>query len=406
MTSILLGSGVLIVLILLLSGLVIAARAILNPARPATLTLNGTTRIATETGRKLLAALNENGVMIPSACAGAGTCGLCRVQIVEGGPDPLPIETARLSPSELHSGVHLACQVTMRGDMAVRVPDDLLAAEAVMCRVASVRALTPLIREIVLDLPDDSRPDIFAGAFVQLTAPPFALDYAKIKVPDEHADIWAPLRSLSVDTSEPVTRAYSIANRPEDTAAGRIVLNIRLALPPPGVRDAKPGIVSSWLFNLSPGDTVSTAGPFGSFRARDSDREMVFIGGGVGMAPLRAMLFEQLEGLKSGRKVTFWYGARSKVDLFYEDELNALAAKHENFDWTVALSDPEPTDDWSGATGFVHRIALENYLRDHPAPEDCEYYLCGPPMMISAVMHMLDELGVEPDSIFNDDFGV
>lgn len=406
MTDIFLGSLVLIVLVLALSGVVIAARSILAPSRPATLTLNGTTKIATETGRKLLSALNDNDVLIPSACAGAGTCGLCRVQLSEGGPAPLPIEAARLSPTELRSGVHLACQVTLRGDMAVTVPDDLLAAETFSCRVVSAQPLTPLIREIVLELPDGQRPNIFAGAFVQITAPAFSLGYTEIDVPPQHEKAWVSLRGLSVSSDEAVTRAYSIANRTEDTRAGRIVLNIRLALPPPSVRDAPPGIVSSWLFSLKPGDEVSTAGPFGTFRARDSKREMVFIGGGVGMAPLRAMLFEQLEALQTPRKISFWYGARSRVDLFYADELDALAKRHDNFDWTVALSDPDPGDEWSGATGFVHTVAFEKYLRDHPAPENCEYYLCGPPMMISAVMRMLDELGVEPESIFNDDFGV
>ncbi len=406
MTDILLGSLVLIALTMALVGVVMAARSVLVPARPLTLSVNGTTRIASRTGRKLLSALNDNGVLIPSACAGAGTCGLCRVTLGEGAPAPLPVEVARLSPGELRSGVHLACQVTLRGDLSVTVPDDLLAAETFQCKVLSARPLTPLIREIVLELPQGLRPDIFAGSFVQISAPPFSLNYTDIAVPPEHAETWGPLRGLSVTSNAPVTRAYSIANRPEDTAAGRVVLNIRLALPPPSAHDAPPGIVSSWLFALQPGDMVDTAGPFGSFRARDSDREMVFIGGGVGMAPLRAMLFEQLEGLQTTRKITFWYGARSRADLFYADELDWLAKRHNNFDWTVALSDPDPGDRWDGPKGFVHTVALETYLRDHPAPEACEYYLCGPPMMISSVLRMLDDLGVEPESIFNDDFGV
>ncbi len=397
---------VLVALTLALTGIVILARRVMMPALPAILTVNDTNRIRTETGRKLLGALNDNGILVPSACAGAGTCGLCRVQILGDGPQPLPVEAARLSPAELRAGLHLACQVTLRGDMSVHVPDDLLAAEAFETRVAGTTTLTPLIREVVLDLPADKAEHLFAGAFIQITAPPFALDYKDISIPDRFDAVWAPLRTLSLRTSAPVTRAYSIANRPQDTLDGRVVLNIRLALPPPRLPTAPPGIVSSWLFSLKPGDAVSVAGPFGTFKVQDTDRDMVFLGGGVGMAPLRAMIFDLLERRGTDRKVSFWYGARSAADLFYADEFEALAAAHDNFEWTVALSDPDPDDHWQGATGFIHRVVWERYLRDHPAPQDCEYYLCGPPMMIAAVLSMLDTLGVEPSQIFLDDFGV
>lgn len=404
--NVLLGSLVLVVLVLGLAGLVMVARSYLLPSRPATLTINGTSELEARTGQKLLSALLEGGVLIPSACAGAGTCGLCRVEVTEGGPAALPIETARLSREELKSGIHLACQVTLRADMAVRVPDDLLAAEAVDCKVASVRPLTPLIREIVLSVPPGHELDLFAGAFVQITTPAFRLPYTQIDVPDAHATIWDPLRGLIAHSDEPVTRAYSIANRPGDTQAGQIVLNIRLALPPPSVPDAPPGLVSSWLFALKPGDSVSVAGPFGTFRTQTTDCEMVFLGGGVGMAPLRAMLFDMLERQNSKRKISFWYGARSEQDMLYVEELDALAATHENFSWTQVLSEPDADGTWEGPQGFVHQAVFERYLRDHQAPEECEYYLCGPPMMIAAVMTMLESLGVEPDHIFNDDFGV
>lgn len=406
MTGMILGIIVLLVITLALTGFVMLARRVMMPERPAIVTVNDTNQITSQTGRKLLSALNDNGVLVPSACAGAGTCGLCKVQIKGDGPPPLPVERARLTPAGVRHGMHLACQVTLRGDMNVRVPDDLLAAEAIEARVASVNALTPLIREVVLELSPDRAATLFAGAFIQITAPPYALSYNQIDVPDDFQTAWEPLRALSVRTTDPVTRAYSIANRPEDTQAGRVVFNIRLALPPPRVADAPPGIVSSWLFSLQAGDTVSIAGPFGAFRVQDTDRELVFLGGGVGMAPLRAMIFEVLERKKSPRKVSFWYGARSVADLFYIAELDALATAHDNFDWTVALSDPEPEDRWQGETGFIHQVVWEKFLRDHPNPMGCEFYLCGPPMMIAAVLKMLDDLGVEPGQIFNDDFGV
>jgi Na+-transporting NADH:ubiquinone oxidoreductase subunit F len=406
MSSMILGILVLVAITLTLTGGVMLARRIMLPSRPATVTVNGTNRIAAQTGRKLLSVLNDNGVLVPSACAGAGTCGLCRVQILGDDLPDLPVELARLSHADLRDGVHLACQVTLRGDMAVHVADDLLAAEAFSARVVSVRSLTPLIREIVLDLPPGNAEHLFAGAFIQITAPPYALGYDQIDIPDRFAETWKPLRALSVSTAEPVTRAYSIANRPEDTEAGQIVLNIRLALPPPRIAAALPGIVSSWLFSLCPGDTVSVAGPFGTFRVHDIERELVFIGGGVGMAPLRAMIFETLEKTQSRQKISFWYGARSVADIYYADELDDLAGRHDNFTWSVALSDPDPSDDWKGQTGFIHTIVWDAFLRDHPDPQNCDFYLCGPPMMIAAVLRMLDDLGVEPAHIFNDDFGV
>jgi len=370
------------------------------------LTVNGQTTIETRSGRKLLSALNDNGVLVPSACAGAGTCGLCRVRIPKDGPEALPIEAARFTRAEMREGLHLACQVVLRKDLALEVDDDLLSAESFVLKVASCRQLTPLIREIVLQLPDNMRPDVHAGSFIQITAPPFSLSFSDIDVPDTFEDQWQSLRTLTLKCDAEVTRAYSISNRSEDTDAGRLVLNIRLALPPPSVRDAPPGIVSSWLFSLRKGDSVQGSGPFGSFRAQETDREMVFIGGGVGMAPLRAMIFEQLEQERTARKMSFWYGARGRSDLYYAEEFDGLAARYPNFEWTVAMSDPQPEDVWTGAVGFVHLVAFQQYLRDHPAPETCEFYLCGPPLMISAVLSMLDDLGVDNDSIFNDDFGI
>lgn len=406
MNEIIFGSVLLLILILTLTAFVVLARSILMPVRKVLLTVNGQTEFTILTAQKLLPSLNDNGILVPSACAGAGTCGLCRVQIKDGAPDITPIEASCFTKAELKDGFHLACQVMVRDDIGVQVPDDMMSAETFVCKTISNRSLTPLIRELVLKLPDNTQMDIVAGSFVQITAPPFEIDYDKFDVPDAHEETWEPLRRLNVKSDEDVTRAYSVSDRPEDISAGLIVLNIRLALPPPSEPDAPPGIVSSWLFGLEQDDEVSVSGPFGTFRAQDTEREMLFIGGGVGMAPLRAIIHEQLEGKNSKRKMSFWYGARRKAELFYKEELDELAAKHPNFDWTVALSDPDPSDDWNGETGFVHAIVLERYLRDHPAPENCEYYLCGPPLMIRAVMTMLDDLGVDNDHIFNDDFGV
>ena len=412
--DIMVASFFLIGLVLLLTVLIVAFRAFLIPDRAISIDVNGVRNVAARTGQKLLGALNDGEVLVPSACAGAGTCGLCRVKVSRGGAEPLPVEASRLTRAELMNGVRLACQFTLRNDVSVEVPHDLLSAESFSLTVSSTTQLTPLIREIVLQLPEGTRPDIFAGSFVQITTPPFSLTYLQIDVPGEFDDHWKKLRNLSVSSPVEVTRAYSISNRPEDTAAGRLVLNVRLALPPPSRPDISPGIVSSWLFGLKEGAQVQVSGPYGSFRAQDTDREMVFIGGGVGMAPLRAMIFEQLQRLKSTRRISFWYGARSKADLFYDSEFDALARDHPNFTWMVALSDAasgpksgtERESGWSGAKGFVHEVAFERYLRDHPAPETCEFYLCGPPMMIRAVMAMLDDLGVEKENIFNDDFGV
>lgn len=406
MNEIMFGSTLLLVLILVLTALVVLARSILMPVRQAVLTVNNQTKFTIHTGQKLLPSLNDNGVLVPSACAGAGTCGLCRVQIEGGALNSTPIEAACFTKAELRDGFHLACQVMVRDDIKVQVPDDMLDAETFVCEVVSTKLLTPMICELVLQLPDDTHMDMVAGSFIQITAPPFALDYTGLEVPDIHQEVWRPLRELKVKSDESVTRAYSVSNRPVDISAGVLVLNVRLALPPPSVPNAPPGIVSSWLFSLKKGEGVLVSGPFGTFHAQDTQREMLFIGGGVGMAPLRAIIHEQLERVGTRRKMSFWYGARNKAELFYKDELNSLAAKHPNFSWTVALSDPDLSAGWTGATGFVHSVVLERYLQDHPSPESCEYYLCGPPLMISAVMMMLDDLGVDNDNIFNDDFGV
>lgn len=405
MTEILLGTVFVIALVVGLTAALIAARNRLLPQGLVSVTVNGGKRIEAARGDQLLSILHDAGIGIPAACGGSGTCGLCRVTVEgEGGGELQATERGLLSPAERRDHVRLACQTRLRGPVDVIVPADVLAAESFPCRVISNRMMAPLIRELVLELPEGRDFRFRAGGFAQLTAPAYELDFASIEVDPAHEQAWRiagwpDLRSVS---TRPVTRAYSIASRPEDV--GRIVFNIRLAVPPAGhEHDIPPGIVSSWLFSLKPGEMVETGGPFGEFHVQPTEREMVFIGGGVGMAPLRAMIHEQI-GLGTKRRMSYFYGARTAADLFYVEEFEEIARAHPNFTWTPALSDPAPSDRWTGATGFIHDT-VRKALAGHPAPDECEYYLCGPPVMISAVLAMLNRLGVEPHSIYNDDFG-
>lgn len=405
MGEILLSSVIASLIVLALALLVLFTRVLLLPSRKVAVVVNGQRSLAAQTGQKLLGVLRDAGIAVPSTCAGVGTCGLCRVRVTSGAEEPLPTETARIARRDLRDGTRLACQVTVREEMKVEVPDTLLSVNAFDCSVVEVRSVSPLIREIVLAPPAGQPFGFEAGAYVQVTAPPYRLDFADADLPASCAEALAEFgcRDLSVHTKKEVSRAYSIASTPGE--AGRIVLLIRLALPPLNQPDAPPGIVSSYLFSIKPGDTVAVSGPYGHFGAAQTEREMVVIGGGVGMAPLRAIIFDQLERRQTRRKISFWYGARSRRDLFYEEEFDRLAAQHSNFTWTAALSDPKPDDAWQGPTGFIHGVVYEHYLKSHPEPEDCEYYLCGPPMMIRAVLGMLEDCGVDEDSIFFDDFG-
>lgn len=405
MIEITLGSLLIILLVTGLAAGLLAARSRLVPDTVLSVTLNGGRIIETRRGHKLLDVLHGAGIPVPAACGGSGTCGQCRVVVEgEGAGELRSTERGLLSARERRDHVRLACQVSLRGSVEVSVPAGVLSAETFTCPVVSNRMLAPLIRELVLALPKDIDLDFRAGNFMLLTAPPHERDFSRMEIDANHELTWrvSGWSELKSSVSERTSRAYSIANRPEDR--GLLVLNIRLAVPPAG-REAEipPGIVSSYLFGLEPGDTIEVAGPFGDFHVQPTEREMVFVGGGVGMAPLRAMIHEQL-GLASKRRISYFYGARSVADLFYVEEFEQLARQHDHFTWTVALSDPAPGDRWKGKTGFIHQSLLEA-MRSHPAPEDCEFYLCGPPVMISAVLSALDELSVEPESIFNDDFG-
>lgn len=406
--EILLASLIVVLLVVGLTLGLLFARQRLVPQAALTVTVNGTREISAQRSDRLLGVLHGAGIGIPAGCGGSGTCGLCRVIVEgEGAGEAGATERGILSAAERKAGKRLACQTQLRGPCSVTVPEDFLSGGGGFdCTVVSNRMMAPLIRELVLDLPAGHAFNFRAGGFMQLTAPAYELDFAGMPVDPAFREAWHMARwdTLKGEAARPVTRAYSIASRPEDTAAGRVVFNIRLAVPPAGrEEEIAPGQVSSWLFARQPGDVVQVSGPFGEIHVQDTGAEMVFIGGGVGMAPLRAMIHEQIAA-GTGRKMRYFYGARSVADLFYVKEFDGIAAAHPNFSWMPALSDPAPGDRWTGATGFIHD-SVRRAMAGHPAPEDCEYYLCGPPVMISAVLATLERLGVEPGNIFKDDFG-
>lgn len=407
MTEILLGTLVFTALVMALTLVVLGARAAVWGRGRARLTINDDLVIESARGEKLLEALNSGGVHPPTSCGGVGTCGLCSVKISGAkGDDALPIERAQLSAAAVAKGYRLACQVVVRGDLHITVSPDLLGAKTWACPVAKTRTLSPLIKEIVFALPAVESGAFAAGCYVLVNAPPFKLAFSDVEILTEFEATWQRmgLRTLEIQSPAAQTRAYSLVNRPGER--GSLTLNVRLALPPGTQPDAPPGIVSSYLFGLKAGDTVEVSGPYGNFFVQDTEREIILIGGGVGMAPLYAHVYDQLERLHSKRIIRYWYGARAVQDLYYSDEMEALARTHDNFFWTPVLSSPTPDDAWAGETGFVHEAVYRQYLSAHPSPQSCEYYLCGPPLMIKAVRAMLDKLGVPEDNIFSDDFGV
>lgn len=356
-------------------------------------------------GDKLLNMLSSQGIFVSSACGGGGSCGQCRVTIKEGGGDILPTELSHISKREAKEGCRLACQVSVKQNLKIELPEEIFGVKKWGCEVISNDNKATFIKELKLKIPDGEVVPFRAGGFIQIEAEPHTVKYTDFDVPDEYRGDWDKFNLFRFESvvAESTVRAYSMANYPEER--GIIMLNVRIATPPPSVPDAPPGIMSSYIWSLKPGDKVVISGPFGEFFAKDTDAEMVFIGGGAGMAPMRSHIFDQLKRLHSKRKISFWYGARSRREMFYEEDFDQLQAENDNFRWHVALSDPQPEDNWTGYTGFIHNVLLENYLKNHPAPEDCEFYMCGPPMMNAAVIKMLKDLGVEDDNIMLDDFG-
>ncbi|HDL8153089.1 TPA: NADH:ubiquinone reductase (Na(+)-transporting) subunit F [Yersinia enterocolitica] len=356
-------------------------------------------------GDKLLNMLSSHGIFVSSSCGGGGSCGQCRVTIKEGGGDILPTELSHISKREAKEGCRLACQVSVKQNLKIELPEEIFGVKKWECEVISNDNKATFIKELKLKIPDGEVVPFRAGGFIQIEAEPHRVKYADFDVPEEYRGDWDKFNLFRFESvvTEPTVRAYSMANYPEEH--GIIMLNVRIATPPPSVPDAPPGIMSSYIWSLKPGDKVMISGPFGEFFAKDTDAEMIFIGGGAGMAPMRSHIFDQLKRLHSKRKISFWYGARSRREMFYEEDFDQLQAENDNFRWHVALSDPQPEDNWTGYTGFIHNVLLENYLKNHPAPEDCEFYMCGPPMMNAAVIKMLKDLGVEDENIMLDDFG-
>ncbi|MDZ7315301.1 MAG: NADH:ubiquinone reductase (Na(+)-transporting) subunit F [candidate division KSB1 bacterium] len=357
------------------------------------------------TGGKLLNVLADQGVYLPSACGGGGTCGECKCIVLSGGGDVLPTEKSKLTRRQIREGYRLSCQVAVKSDLKLVVPPEVFEIRKWECTVRSNRNVATFIKELILDLPPGENVDFRAGGYIQIEAPPHHVRFADFDIDPEYRADWEKYNLFALESrvEEPIVRAYSMANYPEER--GIIMLNVRIATPPPNKPNVPPGQMSSYIFSLKPGDKVTISGPYGQFFAKDTDAEMVFIGGGAGMAPMRSHIFDQLKRLHSKRKISFWYGARSLREAFYIEEFEQLAKENPNFTFHLALSEPLPEDNWTGYVGFIHQVLYDNYLKDHPAPEDCEYYICGPPMMNAAVFKMLDQLGVEPENILYDDFG-
>ena len=407
METVVLGVSMFIAIVVVLVLVIIAAKSKLVPSGDVTIGINGDPEkaIVTQPGAKLLGALADAGIFVSSACGGGGSCGQCRVDVHSGGGDILPTELDHITKGEAREGCRLACQVAVKGDMEIELEESIFGVKKWECTVISNDNKATFIKELKLAIPDGESVPFRAGGYIQIEAPAHHVRYADFDIPEEYRGDWEHFGFFGLESKvdEDTIRAYSMANYPEEE--GIIMLNVRIATPPPRDLSLPCGKMSSYIWSLKEGDKVTISGPFGEFFAKDTDAEMVFVGGGAGMAPMRSHIFDQLKRLNSDRKMSFWYGARSKREMFYVEDFDGLQAENDNFVWHCALSDPQPEDNWEGYTGFIHNVLYENYLRDHEAPEDCEYYMCGPPMMNAAVINMLKDLCVEDENILLDDFG-
>jgi Na+-transporting NADH:ubiquinone oxidoreductase subunit F len=404
MNAILISVVMFTLIIMTLVAIIIFARSKLVSAGNVNLVINDEKTVSVPAGGKLLNVLADQKLFVSSACGGGGTCGQCKVHITEGGGDILETELSHISKREAKEGCRLSCQVTVRQNMKVEVSEEVFGVKKWECTVRSNNNVATFIKELVLELPAGESVPFRAGGYIQIEAPVHHVHYKDFQVQPEYREDWDKfnLWQYQSKVDEPVVRAYSMANYPEEH--GIIMLNVRIASPPPG-KNVPAGKMSSYIFSLKPGDKVTISGPFGEFFARKTQKEMIFVGGGAGMAPMRSHIFDQFRRIGTDRKVTFWYGARSKREMFYVEDFDSIQEANKNFKWHVALSDPQPGDNWTGYTGFIHNVLFEQYLKNHPAPEDCEYYLCGPPIMNKCVIDMLLSLGVEREDIMLDDFG-
>jgi Na+-transporting NADH:ubiquinone oxidoreductase subunit F len=404
-TEILLGVGMFTFIVLALVVIILMAQAKLVSSGDVQILINDEKTITVPAGGKLLQTLAANNVFLASACGGGGSCAQCRCIVNDGGGSILPTEEAHFNRREANEGWRLSCQVPVKQNMKIHVPEEVFGVKQWVTTVESNPNVATFIKELTLRLPEGESVDFRAGGYVQLEAPVHHVKFSDFDIEPEYRGDWERFGFFNLESKvdEPVIRAYSMANYPDEK--GVVKFNIRIATPPPKSQGIPPGKMSSYVFSLKPGDKITVYGPFGEFFAKKTNAEMVFVGGGAGMAPMRSHIFDQLRRLKTDRKITFWYGARSLRELFYKEDYDMLQAENPNFKWHVALSDPQPEDNWTGMTGFIHNVLYENYLKDHPAPEDCEFYMCGPPMMNAAVIKMLKSLGVEDDNILLDDFG-
>ena len=398
--------GLFTAIVLVLVFVILVARSKLVATGNVKVTVNDELELAIPVGGKLMQGLADADLFVPSACGGGGTCGQCRVRITSGGGAILPTETSVINKRDAADHYRLACQVSVKQNMNVQVADEVFGVKRYECTVISNHNVSSFIKELVLALPEGEELEFRAGGYIQIDCPPHDLKYKDFDIEERFRDEWDRYNLWRYESHVKKTemRAYSMASFPLEKTV--IKLNVRIATPPPGADDSvPPGVMSSYIFNLKPGDKAMVSGPFGEFFAKETDNEMVFIGGGAGMAPMRAHIFDQLKRRHSTRKMSFWYGARSLKEMFYAEEFDELAEKNDNFVWHLALSEPQPEDNWTGLTGFIHQVLYDEYLSKHKAPEDCEYYICGPPMMNVAVIKMLDSLGVQKENILLDDFG-